>query len=175
MTLQQQQGISLPLVLALLLAMALLGAAVLQSGLLQTRMAVDAHTRNLAFQAAEGALRQGEQLAASAPVPTASGCRDGLCGTPDASAAERWKQPGFGGWHHAPAAQTIGLPAAYWLVEYMGQAPSMPGCERMQPVPDTCLRPLYRITARSTGGRGNVMLQAHYLDARMSWRELEIE
>jgi len=170
-----QQGISLPLVLALLLAMALLGAAILQSGVLQTRMAADLHVRNLAFQAAEGALRAGEQLAEGGAIPSAPGCIDGLCNTPDANAAERWKQPGFGGWQGIAGAPDIGIPAAELIVEYMGQGPSAPGCEQMQPIPGTCLRPLYRITARSTGERGTVMLQSHYLDGRVSWQELRPE
>jgi len=170
-----QHGMSLPLVLALLLAMALLGAAVLQSGLLQTRMAADLHVRNLAFQAAEGALRAGEQLASGNPIPSAPGCVGGLCDTPDVNAIERWKQPGFGGWHSVAGEHTIGLPAAEFIVEYMGQAPVTPGCEQILPIPETCLRPLYRVTARSTGEREAVMLQSHYLDARVSWREASTE
>jgi len=171
-TIRLQQGISLPLVLALLLGMALLGAAVLQSGLLQTRMAADLHTRDLLFQAAESALRTGEQLVASSgPVPIDPGCVAGVCGMPDASTTERWQQPGFTGWH--PVTGADGLPAAGLIAEYMGQAPSQPGCERSDPIPDTCLRPLYRITARSTDQHGGVTLQTHYLDGRVSWREVE--
>jgi len=170
-----QHGVSLPLVLALLLGMVLLGAAVLQSGVLQTRMAADLHIRNLAFQAAEGALRMGEQLASGSPVPSAPGCIGGLCNTPDANAVERWKQPGFGGWHGVAGDHVSGVPAAEFIVEYMGQVPSTPGCEQVIPMPATCLRPLYRITARSVGERGAVMLQSHYLDARVSWREMDVE
>jgi len=167
-----QHGISLPLVLALLLAMALLGAAVLQSGVLHTRMAADGYIRNLAFEAAEGALRAGEQLASSSPIPSAPGCVGGLCNTPDASAIERWKQPGFGGWQGIAGVPVIDVPEAAFMVEYMGQVPSAPGCEQAFPIPETCLRPLYRVTARSAGERGEVMLQSHYLDGRVSWREI---
>jgi len=159
-----QSGISLPVVLALLLGMALLGAAVLQSGLLQTRMAAELHARNLAFQAAEGALRAGEEVAGSGVIPLDTGCAGGLCGTPAASAVERWRQAGSGDWQR--------LPDAHYLVEYMGMVPSTPDCEEMLPIPDSCLRPLYRITARSMNARTVVMLQSHYLDARVSWREL---
>jgi len=167
--------VSLPLVLALLLAMALLGAAVLQSGVLNTRMAADVHARNLAFQAAESALRAGEHLASGDPVPSASGCVGGLCNLPEVSTLERWKQPGSGGWQSVVGASAIGLPAAEFIVEYMGLAPSTAGCEQLSPIPINCLRPLYRITARSVGGRGTVMLQSHYLDGRVSWREIELD
>jgi len=167
-----QHGISLPLVLALLLAMALLGAAVLQSGVLHTRMAADGHIRNLAFEAAEGALRAGEQLASSSPIPSVPGCVSGLCNTPDASAIERWKQPGSGGWQSIAGIPTSGVPGAEFMAEYIGQAPSAPGCEQAFPIPETCLRPLYRVTTRSTGERDEVMLQSHYLDGRVSWREI---
>jgi len=175
MTLSRQRGISLPVVLALLLGMALLGAAVLQSGLLQTRMAADAHLHNLAFQAAEGALRTGEQIAHASPIPSMPGCVGGLCGTPEPTSVERWRQPGFGGWQSIAGESEIGLPGAQLMVEYMGEAPSTPGCERMQPIAETCLRPWYKITARSAGARGTVLLQTHYLDARIAWRELVSE
>jgi len=168
-----QAGVSLPVVLALLLGMALLGATVLQSGLLHTRMAADAHARDLAFQAAESALRAGEEIAASAPPPPASGCSGGLCAMPDASAMERWRQPGFSGWQALAGGQGIGLPAAQFIIEWMGDAPATPGCERETPLPETCLRPLYRITARSAGARATVLVQAHYLGERVSWREME--
>jgi len=171
----QQHGMSLPVVLALLLGMALVGTAVLQSGILQTRMAVAGHTRNLAFEAAEGALRAGEQIASGAPLPATSGCSGGLCGTPDPDAVERWRQPGFGGWQHLAGMPADGVPDAQWMVEYLGEAPVIPGCERSQPLPPHCLQPLYRITARSLGERGRAVLQSHYLDARISWRELDVE
>jgi len=167
------QGISLPVVLMLLLGMALVGAAVLQSGLLQTRMAADLHTRHQVFQAAESALRAGEAIAIAAPMAPASGCVSGLCATPAADAIERWKQPGFNGWRMLPATPDDGMPAAGFFIEYMGQAPISPGCEREQPVADTCLQPLYRITARSAGnGVAKVMLQSSYLGARVAWREI---
>jgi len=171
-----QHGISLPLVLALLIVMALLGAAVLQSGVLHTRMAADGHIRNLAFEAAEGALRAGEDIASSSPVPSsAPGCSGGLCNTPDASDIERWKQPGFGGWQGIAGVPVIDVPAAEFMAEYMGLAPSAPGCEQAFPIPETCLRPLYRVTARSAGEHGVLILQSHYLDARVSWGEVGVE
>jgi len=167
----RQQGISLPVVLALLLGMAMLSAAVLQSGTLHTRMATQMQMRHLAFQAAEGALRTGEQLAHTAPIPTIPGCSGGLCGTPEPAAIERWQQSGFDGWQHLSGIPEIGLPGAQFVVEYMGDAPSTPGCERIEPIPATCLRPWYKITARSAGAQGMVLLQTHYLDARVAWRE----
>jgi len=170
-----QHGISLPVVLALLLGMSLLGTAVLQSGVLHTRMVADMHARDLAFQAAEGALRAGEQIASAAPVPSASGCVGGVCGMLSSAAAERWRQPGFGGWQGVAGEQGSGFPAAQLIVEYLGVAPATPGCERVHPIADACLRPLYRITARSAGERGMVLLQSHYLDARVSWREIGLD
>jgi len=163
------RGISLPVVLILLLGMALVGAAVLQSGVLQTRMAAGLHAQHLAFEAAESALRAGEALASAAPTAPASGCSAGICATPAADAIERWKQPGFNGWRTLPGHPDDGVPAAEFFIEHMGQAPTTPGCEREQPVADTCQHPLYRITARSAGG---TVLQSHYLGGRVSWREV---
>jgi len=172
MKVHQHDGISLPVVLALLLGMALFGAAILQSGVLYTRMTVELQARNRAFQAAEGALRMGEQLAGHGALPTGDGCVGGLCGMPSPDAPERWREPGSSGWQEVAGEQSIGLPAARFMVEYLGQAPSTPGCERVQPMAVTCLRPLYRITARSAGEHGAMLLQSHYLDARVSWREM---
>jgi len=168
---RRPRGISLPVVLILLLGMALVGAAVLQSGVLQTRMAAGLHAQHLAFEAAESALRAGEAIASTAPTAPASGCSAGICATPAADAIERWKQPGFNGWRTLPGHLDDHLPAAEFFIEHMGQAPTTPGCEHEQPVADTCLHPLYRITARSAGAGGTV-LQSHYLGGRVSWREV---
>ncbi|WP_031327456.1 PilX N-terminal domain-containing pilus assembly protein, partial [Xanthomonas phaseoli] len=61
----RQKGVSLVVVLILLLIMTLLGLAVLRSTVLEERMSANLVDRNLSFQAAEAALREGEALAAS--------------------------------------------------------------------------------------------------------------
>ena len=59
-TLPRQQGVVLVVSLLILLVMTVLGVAAIQSTTLQERMAGNLHDRDLAFQAAEAALRRGE-------------------------------------------------------------------------------------------------------------------
>lgn len=59
---RRESGISLIVVLLLLLVMTLLGLAVLRSTLLEERMSANMYDRSLAFQVAEGALRDAEKV-----------------------------------------------------------------------------------------------------------------
>lgn len=58
---RRESGISLIVVLLLLLVMTLLGLAVLRGTLLEERMSANMYDRSLAFQVAEGALRDAER------------------------------------------------------------------------------------------------------------------
>lgn len=158
-----QRGVSLVIVLILLLIMTLLGLAVLRSTLLEERMTANLTDRSLSFQSAEAALREAEELvAATVPTPT-SGCSAGVCAPPAAGAADRWRDPAFDGWQTATAVSTRSTPTSY-LIEYMGEAPTWPGCDRLAPVHAQCLRPTYRITARSAeANRAEVVLQTNYI------------
>lgn len=162
---QRQRGVSLIVVLILLLIMTLLGLAVLRGTLLEERMAANLYDRSLSFQAVEAALREGEVLAQGAPAAPAAGCNaSGLCATPLAGDQERWLNPSFVGWRTAEEVGTDAAPAASFIVEHMGEAPTWPGCDRMVPLPAQCLSPSYRITARSVdANRAQVILQSNYI------------
>lgn len=154
-----QRGVSLVIVLILLLIMTLLGLAVLRSTLLEERMAANLTDRSLSFQAAEAALREAEAIAATEP---AIDCGAGICPTPVAG-EERWRDPAFGGWRAATGGDARATPA-WFLIEYMGEAPTWPGCDLLAPVHAQCLRPTYRITARSTeANRAEVVLQTNFI------------
>lgn len=96
----KQQGISLVIVMIFLVILSVLGISAMQSSTLSSRIARNEADRNLAFQAAEAALRDGEldarnlkvdttECASGAPgcratiIDRASGfndsCTDGLC------------------------------------------------------------------------------------------------
>lgn len=157
--LHTQSGVSLVIVLILLLIMTLLGLAVLRSTLLEERMTANLFDRSLSFQAAEAALREAEALAATEP---AINCAAGVCPAP-AGGEERWRQTGFDGWVAATGPDTRTTRTSYFI-EYMGEAPSWPGCDRLAPVHAQCLRPTYRITARSAeANRAQVILQTNYI------------
>lgn len=61
-----QRGVALAVVLILLLVVTLLGLAVLRNTLLDERMSANQRDRSLSFQAAEMALREGEEAIRSA-------------------------------------------------------------------------------------------------------------
>lgn len=159
-----QAGISLVIVLILLLIMTLLGIAVLRGTLLEERMTANLYDRSLSFQAAEAALREAEELiAATVPTPTA-GCSAGICAPPGSNELERWRDPTFAGWRTSDSTVNSRTTPTSFLIEYMGEAPTWPGCDRMAPVPAQCLSPTYRITARSAeAGRAEVVLQTNYI------------
>lgn len=172
---QRQGGASLVVVMILLVVMTLLGLAVLRSTLLEERMSANLLDRSYAFQAAEAALRQGETVAGAsttrAAVP-ANGCSNGICSLPVATTADRWLDPSFAetNWSAASAASRSSIaPPATFIVEYMGDAPTWPGCDLVDETSRSplCLRPRYRITARSLdvagGERAAVILQTNFI------------
>lgn len=160
-----ERGATLVVVLILLLVMTILGLAALRGTLLEERMSANMLDRSLGFQAAESALREGEAVAAAiATPPTGSGCTNGICGIPNAALADRWRSAAFTGWRSAT--DSLGsLPApAEFIVEFMGEAPTWPGCDRAIPVTDLCMAPRYRITSRSTAAdRAEVLLQTNFI------------
>lgn len=159
-----QRGISLVIVLVLLLVMTLLGLAVLRSTLLEERMTANLFDRSLSFQSAEAALREGEAIAATEPTPPAAGCAGGVCATPVPGDLERWRDPGFDGWISATSSVSDRSTPTVYFIEFMGEAPTWPGCDRMTPVPAQCLRPFYRVTARSAdANRAEVILQSNFI------------
>lgn len=166
---RRQRGAALVVVLVLLLTMTLLGLASLRGGLLEERMSANMYDRSLAFQAAESALREAEQRLLLPGIgkdfPAAAGaCANGLCATPVPAEGvrERAENPGFNGWVAATkVSELAGTPE--YFIEAMGDAPGWPGCHLEMPVHPTCIRPRYRITARSSNdGRAAVILQSNF-------------
>ncbi|KLD73926.1 pilus assembly protein [Xanthomonas hyacinthi] len=164
-----ERGASLVVVLILLLVMTLLGLAVLRNTTLEERMSANLYDRSLGFQAAESALRQAEAVAkvtASSAVPS-SGCAQGVCSSPVATDADRWLNTSFTDWQAASnnlAQDGVPMPNAKYIIEYLGDAPTWPGCDRKIPIDAQCLAPRFRITALAEAeGRATVMLQTNYI------------
>jgi len=164
----QQRGASLVVVLILLLLMTLMGLAVLRGTTMEERMTANLYDRSLSFQAVESALRQGEALAQATAVSAvpSSGCNNGVCSLPTPTATDRWLDTSFGGWVNATnnlADANTPVPVARYMIEYMGMAPTWPGCDRKLPRDKLCMAPRFRITAiTDVDGRANVMLQTTY-------------
>ena len=66
---RRQRGVALIVALILLLTMTLLGLTAMRSNTQGERMAGNFRDRNLAFQAAEAALREGEEILRNDPPP----------------------------------------------------------------------------------------------------------
>nr|WP_222564083.1 PilX N-terminal domain-containing pilus assembly protein [Lysobacter antarcticus] len=168
-TAPRERGAALIVVLILLLITTLLGLASLRGALMEERMSANMFDRSVGFQAAEAALREAEtrllQPGTRAAFPTlADTCNAGLCSTPVPAEGklERADNPGFNGWTNAALVSNMAGTPQYF-VEYMGEAPGWPLCDREIPRHPSCMRPRYRITARSVAdGRANVILQASF-------------
>ena len=92
----RQRGVTLVIVLLLLIVVTLLGLAAMRGSILQERMAGNVAARGIAFQAAESALRVGEEYlrVADPPVP-ANGCTGGVCAMPVDGAAPAHEAANF--------------------------------------------------------------------------------
>ena len=163
-----QQGIALVVVLVLLIAVSLLGVAVMRSAAMQERMSANLRDRSVAFESAESTLRHVQTVVMASGAwaqtpPTNDDCTDdGVC--------PRGANPA---WQDAPdTAYDAGrLPEApeYW-VEYLGQdvankvdddAQCKSEEEKNNPNLD-CRTLSYRVTVRSrAAGRADVLIQAN--------------
>ncbi len=177
-------GFALVTGLVLLVIVTLLGITSVRTVALQERMAAGSFDRNLALQAAEAALRQGEFAAeqqskttpnrnagfpnfgnyvdANDTCPTAANnsCSHGLCVQPDKDCTPRWLDPNFTGWTNAVGLNLGSLTCTpQYFVEYLGDA--FP-CSNTPAADETCKR--YRVTSRCRqgDGRAEVMLQSVY-------------
>lgn len=158
-----QRGATLVVVLVLLLVMTLLGLASLRNTVLEERMTANLLDRSIGFQSAESALREAEVFLATGPAFPPAGCNpQGLCSRPDPAATERWLDAGFAGWVNGTSVDATLAPPQYF-VEALGEGPNWAFCDKELPPNPNCLKPRYRITARSTdNGRASVLLQTTF-------------
>lgn len=151
--------------LMLLLVLTLLGIAGMQSSVLQEKMVGNQRDRDLAFQAAEAALRDGESFLNNAALPLFNGS-NGLYGVPVAGGAERWQTLAWDGADSRPVsgadlAKVAAQPR--YIVESMPYTgPPGGSLEADTPVSDSAM---YRVTARGVGGTpfAVVVLQSTFL------------
>lgn len=166
---RSQAGGALIVGLVMLLVMTVIGVAAVQTTALEEKMAGNARSRDLAFQAAEAALRAGEAWLRTAAQSQAGGavpCSGTAMGGLDASNCYASDIDTIPVWKLIDSAKNWGNPA--WAVQYaetlaqVGNPPSYI-VERLQFVDDPSNAGLtagappvqnhyYRITARGTGG-----------------------
>ena len=161
----RQRGLVLPLALILLVVLTLAGIGAARVNILQERMVAATYNRQLAFQAAEAALREGERFLQQALLPAFNGS-GGLYLAPlpsatrvwDGWSASDWSSNGitYGGSLSKVAAQPV------YIIEELARTPGNGGSLGSgQPQPEVVY---YRITARAVGGNLNsvVLLQSIY-------------
>jgi len=186
-----QRGVALIMALVLLLAMTLLGLTGVRTVALEEKMAAATQDRNLAFQATEAALREGEAAVAtlvgaglvpadrpqadyeaayasancSAKAPTCDTTR-GICARPLPGCVPRWEA---GASPTAPwvAGPTLGSGnlsvSTQYFIEVMSRESECVSRIQHQDILGQCTA--FRVTARNAvqGGRAQVMLQTVYV------------
>ncbi|MBH3438854.1 pilus assembly PilX family protein [Pseudomonas luteola] len=156
----KQQGSALIISLVFLLLLTVIGITSIQDSTLQERMAGNERDRNLAFQAAEAALRAGEALLREgSPVFTESGSKGLL--SPDYKGVSPTDENYD--WANRSQMFTGGLAGLQvsprYVIEWITTAVIKPSDN-----PEVENINFYRITARAVGGSGEsvVLLQATY-------------
>ncbi|PKM11488.1 MAG: pilus assembly protein PilX [Gammaproteobacteria bacterium HGW-Gammaproteobacteria-3] len=161
----QQTGAVLVISLIMLLLLTLIGVTGTQVTGLEEKMAGNMRNRNLAFQAAESALRDGERFLTQATLPnfttTGAGGLYELTGTPP-TARDDWS--GFNKITYLP-----GDPAALGALaanpQYVIQRlPSFGGSGDSLEAGVFTESEMYRVTARGVGGTADavVVVQSNY-------------
>ncbi|MEO8837622.1 MAG: PilX N-terminal domain-containing pilus assembly protein [Herbaspirillum sp.] len=176
-----QRGVALVVALVLLLLVTLVGIAAVRGTIMQQKMSGNFYDRQVAFQATEAALRQGEAAVQAATGAAPAGFRD--CSPP---VANHCLADPFADTSPSPAITitTVGSTAynagkavagqPQYVVEYMGNflIPSpnvkqLSNCSGYAPCGSTHYADFYRITARSgdpatAQNRASVTLQSTY-------------
>lgn len=167
---RNHRGIALIVSLILLTLMSLVGAAGIRAVTKEEKMVSQVFDRSLAFQAAESALREGEQWieAAGRPTPAngagctmmGSGTQVMVCGHLVTATVPRWISTSFTDWANATAVGTGSFAITpQYFVEYLGG--TFP-CSLTDVTSSNCKR--YRVSARANPGseRASVVVQSIY-------------
>jgi len=164
--LQDESGAALVTSLVILLVLSLLALAGMQGSVLEERMAGNMSNRNLAFQAAEAALRDAEYFLEGATLPAFDGT-DGLYQPTAAGTTPRWN---LVNWDDSDSRKISGTDTIdhvaqqpRYIIEDMGALESTVNGSLVasEAVPDNRV---YRVTARGVGGTttATVVLQCTF-------------
>jgi type IV pilus assembly protein PilX len=174
----KQSGMALIISLIILLSMTLLGLAAVQNTTLEERMAGNTRAENLALQAAEAALRDGEAwLSSLTAEPKADDVGSNGIWLYDASdpdptdGIEWWKARDSDFWNSNSGVRTASVDLEYsegayverprYLIEEGGLARDTVVVGQQQ---DLAGRTLYQLTSRGVApsARGEVLIQSSY-------------
>ncbi len=169
----RERGIVIVVVLIFLVLLAMLGLDSMQANVLQEKEAGNARDTNLAFQAAEAALRDGENYIITT-VTEATGfttaCAGGLC-QPATGPTPVWNDATLSVWTAAASHRTYSgtITGLYsqptYIVELMGEVPAGSGDSLAIGFGSRTKPNAYRVTALGYGGTSGtqVMLQSIYV------------
>lgn len=147
---QRQDGIALVTVLIVLVVLTLIGISAMRSSLLQERMAGYSRDNELAFQAAEAALREGEAFLSQAVLPNFDGT-NGLYQAADPGDAPVYETVDWSADSRVFGGTLDGVSQSpRYIIEELPVPAAAPGSLAAdEAVGDTGI---YRVTARATGG-----------------------
>ncbi len=172
-----QRGVALIVSLVLLFTLTLIAVSSMSTSRLEQKMTANMRDRQVAFQSAEAALREGENYVQNNTLAAAnfdSSCTNGQClctstMLPSGCTTEYWTDTTLAVWdtngkHKLYSGTLIGSQPAKYIIEYMGQSCSAAtiaasgSCQPTDPF-------MYRVTAIGYGQTANarVMLQSTYL------------
>ncbi|MEW6590156.1 MAG: PilX N-terminal domain-containing pilus assembly protein [Pseudomonadota bacterium] len=162
-TARRQRGVALITGLILMVVLTLLTIAAMRTTTLEELMARNARDRDLAFQAAEAALRAGEEELNGAVPPTLVAGTGRTPRITDGSRPEYWANT------HPWATQSVAMgwqpqntsAAPRYVIEFFSTGTGSGGGLGFGPMPG---QGIYRITARGVGSSANtvVILQSVY-------------
>lgn len=159
----RQRGVALVISMVLLLVLTIVGVSAVQTTSLEELMARNAHDSQLAFQAAEVALREAEFWVDNNIVATAQFSASGNNGLYTAASfaqAERWTQSGIwtGGASRVATASVTGVAESpRFIVEWVAtvERDQNPGMLTSSYATILDRVEIFRITARGVGGTTN--------------------
>jgi len=171
----KQRGVVLVIALVLLFTLTLIAVSSMGTSRLEQKMTANMRDRQVAFQAAEAALREGERFVQDNALIEANfdaACTGGQCLCTSTMVGgctiEYWTDTGLNVWstakHKTYSGTLIGAQPALFIVEFLGQTcdpvtfAATPGCLATDPF-------MYRITALGFGQTADarVTLQSTYM------------
>lgn len=165
MNINQQKGAALIVCLILLLVMTILGVTSITTTTMEEKMAGNIRNKHLSFQAAEAALRAGENIANNLPADATFNGTNGLYPRSQVGDANYpiWEQASGINWQNATAITGL-VQNPQYIVEDFGTSPRDADCVLELPPPPGCYLPVYRVTARGWGlnTNGYTMLQSTF-------------
>jgi len=160
-SLKKQSGAVLAISLIMLLLLTLIGVTAMQTTSLEEKMAGNARDRNLAFQAAESGLREGENFLTQATLPTFTNAGTGGLYTQSATPPDENAD-----WSAATTVShaVTGVAAApEYVIQQIGSTGGASGSASLDAGLYTS-SDMYRVTARAVGGTtaAIVVVQSNY-------------